>query len=132
MGRIWQEMGYIHYPLLFAFLAVAGLSLWSAMRLYRPGATADLRTKAWIDAVLFWGGFAFVAGVLGTVVGVIVAAQSIEQAAEVDPRLVWGGMKVALTSTAAGALILGLAGVVWFALQLRWRLMLAGEDGGAA
>jgi MotA/TolQ/ExbB proton channel family len=128
MGRIWQEMGFIHYPLAFAFLAVIGLALWSTMRLYRTGATADLRTKAWIDAVLFWGGFAFVAGVLGTVVGVIVAAQSIERASAINPGLIWGGMKVALTSSAAGALILGLAGLVWFALQLRWRLMLAGEE----
>lgn len=131
MARIWNEMGFIHYPLLFSLLAVVGLSLWSTMRMYRPGATADLRTKAWIDAVLFWGGFAFVAGVLGTVVGVIIAAQSIEMAGDVVPTLVWGGMRVALSSTAAGALILAFAGLVWFALQLRWRLLLAGEEGAA-
>jgi len=59
---------------------------------------------------------------------VIVAAQSIEYAGDVSPMLVWGGMRVALTSTAAGALILGVAGLVWFALQLRWRLLLAGEE----
>jgi hypothetical protein len=125
-------MGFIHWPLLFSFLAVVGLSLWSVVRLYRPGATADLRTKAWIDAVLFWGGFALIAGVLGTLVGVIVAAQSIEHAGAVDPTLVWGGVKVALSSAATGALILSLASVVWFALQLRWRLLVAGEDNRVA
>jgi len=132
MGKIWQEMGYIRWPLLFSFLAMVGLSLWSAMRLYRPGATADLRTKAWIDTVLFWGGFALIAGVLGTFVGFILAAQSVAQAGGVEISLVWYGMKVALSSSAVGALILALAALAWFALQLRWRLLLAGEERGAA
>ena len=132
MGRIWHDMGFIHWPLLFSFFAVAGLSLWSVVRLYRRGATADLRTKAWIDAVLFWGGFALIAGVLGTLLGIIVAAQSIEHAGAVEPTLVWGGVKVALSSAATGALILSLSGVVWFALQLRWRFLLAAETEGRA
>ncbi len=132
MGRIWYEMGFIHWPLLFSFLAMVGLASWSALRLYRSGATADLRTKAWIDAVLFWGGFAFIAGVLGTLVGFIVAAQSIERAGNVATSLVFGGMKVALSSSAAGALILAFSALVWFALQLRWRLLLAGEEREAA
>lgn len=132
MGEIWHQMGYIHWPLLFSFLAMVGLSLWSALRLYRPGATADLRTKAWIDAVLFWGGFALIAGVLGTLVGFMLAAQSIAQAGSVETSLVWYGMKIALSSSAAGALILALAALVWFALQLRWRLLLATEEREAA
>lgn len=102
MGKIWQEMGYIRWPLLFSFLAVVGLSLWSAMRLYRPGATADLRTKAWIDTVLFWGGFALIAGVLGTFVGFILAAQSVAQAGGVEISLVWYGMKVASPALRSG------------------------------
>jgi hypothetical protein len=127
MDAIWQEMGYIRWPLLFSFLAVVGLSTWSALRLYRPGASADLRTKAWVDAVLFWGGFALFAGVLGTLVGVIIAAQFIERASDVNPGLVWGGIRVALLSFVAGLLILGFAGVVWFTLQMRWRFLRAGE-----
>jgi hypothetical protein len=42
--------------LAFSFMTVVGLGLFSAVRLFRPGAMADLYTKAWLDAILFWGG----------------------------------------------------------------------------
>ena len=44
-------------------------------------------------------------GFLGTVAGMILAFQSIEQAGSVDPALVAGGIKVALLTTAAGLMI---------------------------
>jgi biopolymer transport protein ExbB len=44
-------------------------------------------------------------GFLGTVMGMILAFQSIEQAGEVEATLVAGGIKVALLTTAAGLVI---------------------------
>ena len=44
-------------------------------------------------------------GFLGTVIGMIVAFQSIEAAGEVEATLVAGGIKIALTTTAAGLVI---------------------------
>lgn len=44
-------------------------------------------------------------GFLGTVIGMIIAFQSIEAAGEVDATLVAGGIKVALLTTAAGLTI---------------------------
>jgi biopolymer transport protein ExbB len=44
-------------------------------------------------------------GFLGTVVGMVLAFAAIEQAGDVDPTLVAGGIKVALLTTAAGLLI---------------------------
>jgi hypothetical protein len=131
MGTMWVNMGYIRYPMAFALLVVVLLAGWTAMRLFRRGATPDLRTKAWLDAVLFWGGFAMVAGILGTLVGIMIAAQSIEAAGDVSTTLVWGGIKVALSTSAFGALILGFAGLLWFVLQLRWRLLRAGLAEGS-
>ena len=43
-------------------------------------------------------------GFLGTVIGMIIAFQSIEAAGEVEATLGAGGIKVALLTTAAGAL----------------------------
>jgi hypothetical protein len=102
-----------------------GLALWSSARLFRAGASPDLHTKAWVDAILFWGAFAVISGVLGTLVGIIIAAQSIEAAGSVSTSLVWGGIKLAMLSSAFGTLILGFASLIWFALQLRWRLLVA-------
>jgi len=44
-------------------------------------------------------------GFLGTVAGMILAFGAIEQAGDVDPSLVAGGIKVALLTTAAGLVI---------------------------
>jgi biopolymer transport protein ExbB/TolQ len=87
-----------------------------------------MSTKAWLDSILFWGGFALISGVLGTLVGIIVAARAIETAGGVSSPILWGGIRVALLTATFGTLILALASILWFALQLRWRLLVAGEE----
>jgi len=123
MSDVWIQMGFIRWPLAFACVAVLVLGTYSSTRLFRSGAVADRMTKAWLDAVLFWGGFAMITGVLGTLVGIVVAAQSIEMAGSVSTALVWGGIKVAVLSSAFGALVFAASGLLWFALQLRWRVL---------
>jgi hypothetical protein len=125
VSEIWNAVGFIRWPLTLSFLAVAVLALWSTYRLFRSGAEPTLHTKAWIDAILFWGGFAFITGILGTLVGVIIASQFIEAAGQISTSLVWGGIKVSLLSSALGTMIMGFAALLWFALQLRWRLLQA-------
>ena len=120
---IWLAMGFMRYPLTLSLVIVTVLALWSANRLFRPGASPDRLTKAWLDAILFWGGFAVICGVLGTLIGVVLAAQSIEAAGDVSTTLVWGGIKVAMLTSVFGMLILGFAALLWFVLQLRWRLL---------
>ena len=127
MLSTFEAMGFIRYPITFALVCVALLTVYSGTRLSRSGAVPDLLTKAWIDAVLFWGTFAMIAGVLGTLVGIVVAAQSIEAAGQVSTALVWGGIKVALLSSAFGTLILAASALAWFGLQLRWRVLEARE-----
>jgi len=121
-------MGFMRWPLALSLLAVVVLSIWSAGKLFRPKPNADLRTKAWVDAILFWGGFAVIAGALGTLVGVIIAAQSIEAAGEVSVTLVWGGIKVAMLTSAFGLLIMAFSALNWFVLQMRWRLLVAERE----
>jgi hypothetical protein len=125
MISMWAALGVIKWPLALSVVVVASLTLWSAVRLFGPAAAPDARTKAWLDAILFWGGFAFVTGALGTLWGVVLAAQSIERAGEVSAALVWGGIRVALLSATVGAVILAVSGLVWFVLQMRWRLLAA-------
>lgn len=125
MGELWRELGFIRWPLTFSLLAVVLVSALSVYRLYKPGVGGDMRSKVWIDAILFWGGFAVITGVLGTVVGVVVAAQSIEAAGEVSTSLVWGGLKIALLSSVFGLVVLFFSSLVWFGLQFRWRMLVA-------
>ena len=127
LAQVWNGIGFIRWPLFFSFVAVMGLTLWSAVRLFRPSATPDLLSKAWLDAILFWGGFSAITGLLGTLVGFTIATQSVEAAGVVDVTLMWGGIKVAMLSSVLGVMILAFASLLWFVLQLRWRLLVAGE-----
>ena len=127
VDAVWTEFGFIRWPLMFSFMTVIGLALFSTIRLFRPGATPDLHTKAWLDAILFWGGFATISGLLGTLIGITIASQSVEAAGEVNVTLMWGGIKISLLSSLFGVLILAFASLLWFVLQLRWRLLVADE-----
>ena len=127
LAATWSDMGFIRWPLIFSFLVVVVLALWSAIKLFRPHATPDLQTKAWLDAILFWGGFATISGLLGTLVGFTIATQSVEAAGEVNVTLMWGGIKVSMLGSRFGVLILAFAALLWFVLQLRWRLLVADE-----
>lgn len=127
----FTALGVIRWPLTFSMAAVAVLALWS-LRLVWSGAMPDRHARTWIDAILFWGAFAAVTGVLGTLVGVIIAAQAIETMGGLSDTLVWGGIKVALLSSALGTLILAVASLLWFGLQFRWRVLVVRYAGETA
>lgn len=131
MIELWEAMGFIRYPLTFSSMVILALVLYSSVRLFEGDARTLPMTRTWTDAVLFWGGFAFITGVLGTLLGIVLAAQSIEQAGTVSPMLVWGGIKVALYSSVFGLLVLAASSLAWFALHLRWRALASRETGSA-
>ena len=53
-------------------------------------------------------------------------------AGEVNVTLMWGGIKVSMLGSLFGVLILAFASLLWFVLQLRWRLLVADEVEAAA
>ena len=44
LAATWSDMGFIRWPLIFSFLVVVVLALWSAIKLFRPHATPEQRT----------------------------------------------------------------------------------------
>jgi hypothetical protein len=122
MGFIWDGMGFSRFPLVLCSVLVVLFGLWSALKLYRPGASPEIRTKVWTDAVLFWGGMAMLVGILGFVTGVIIVLQGYEAG---SPTTMATGAKAALLSSGSGTMILIFAALLWFFLQLRWRLLAA-------
>lgn len=117
--------GVMMYPIALSALVVLGLTAWSAWRLWARGPRVDARLEAGVDGVLFWGGFALLLGVLGTVVGIAQVAQAVEMVGEIHTTLVWGGVKLALITTIWGTVILGAAALFWFLLRVRCRALLA-------
>lgn len=122
MGTL-DALGIFLAPLTLSFVLVMSLGIWSAWRLFGPGASADPAAKVWVDAILFWGGFALIAGALGAVVGVVRALQGYEAAGEFASPLVAPGLVLFTLSLVVGLGILAIAALLWFVLQLRWRLL---------
>ena len=115
--EIFSNGGIMMWPITFcgiAVVALAGRAMWRM----RAGSTEPMAAvRAGIDGVLFWGVYASVLGVLGTVVGILLAAQAVEAVGEVHVTLVSGGIKVALTTTIYGMLILLSGALLWFGLR---------------
>lgn len=113
MIETFQSGGYI----MWVILAAAGAMIWrtaSAVVSLRRRA-ADVRGE--IDSVAFWGGFAALLGVLGTVAGLSQAARAIARAGEVDAALAWSGIGVTLITTLFGLATFALALLIWVALR---------------
>jgi len=116
-GMAFSDMGVMRWPITFCLLMVLVLSVQAALRMRSAEPTQKALARSTIDGSLFWGSYAAVLGVLGTVVGFMVAAQAVEALGQVEPRLVWGGVKVALSTTVYGLLIFLISALAWFALR---------------
>ena len=113
----FSQMGVMAWPITFCALMVTVLVGRAVLRMRSAEHEQAVLARTTIDGSLFWGAYAAVLGILGTVVGVIVAAQSIEHAGRAEAPLVWGGLKVALSTTVYGLLIFLVAALLWLGLR---------------
>lgn len=126
MIEAFESGGFIMWPILVCALLVLGVTANSGRKLVT--AEGEARRHSALAAIPFWGAFAVVLGVLGTVVGWMQMAQALERAGAVDVTLVGGGFGVSLISTIFGLLVLSVSLLCWFALWLpRRRLAVAGD-----
>lgn len=111
----FREGGFMMWPILAAGLLVLATAAAEGRRLV--AASAERRRDANAEVVLAWGGFAAVIGVLGTLIGIVQAARSIEAAGHVESLLLWGGIKVTLITSIFGLLVFAASLLIWFALH---------------
>jgi biopolymer transport protein ExbB/TolQ len=130
MMEIMREGGYMMWVILAASLLILGLSVWATVRTAKlSGPNAVLETA--IDAVLFWGVWVVVIGLLGTFLGIYQAAGALEMiGGAASATLIWGGIKVSLTTTVFGLLVFSVAALLWMGLRARYRRV-AGTLGSA-
>jgi len=123
-----EALGSFGWLLALCFVLVLVLALWSAWKLFRPGALPDAGVKIWVDATLFWGVFGLIISGIGALVGVIEALQGIEATGRFLTPQSAPGIKLAVLSSLSGVLILAVAAFLWFFLQLKWRLLKVQTD----
>lgn len=118
MMDVFMAGGFFMWPIAAAAVLVLGLAATAATRLTRDGADPGPELRSRIDAILFWGGFAAVLGVLGTTGGIAQMARAIEVAGGASAALVWGGVQLALVTTLFGLAVLIVSLLLWYALSL--------------
>jgi biopolymer transport protein ExbB/TolQ len=115
-----REGGIMMYPLIGIAIVIVIMAVRSWMRISGKAGN-DAVVETGIDAVLFWGSYGVVLGILGTLVGIAQAATAIQAVGTVTAALVWGGIKVALNTTIFSLVVFSIAFVVWFSLRVRYR-----------
>lgn len=113
----FQSGGVIMWPVLAAGIA-AVVQTGRAWRARRGADGRTPRPSSTTDSILFWGAFATVVGVIGTLVGVGLMASYMEGASGVPASVVWSGLKVALVPTVFGLAVLTVALCGWASLRL--------------
>lgn len=108
--------GPLMWPVLAALIA-AVVQIVRGWRARRRG-SAPAAPPSTTDSILFWGGFAAVVGLIGTLVGIGVMAKAMETAGSAPASIVWGGLEVALVPTVFGLAVLTLALCGWASLRL--------------
>lgn len=115
MIELFEDGGVMMWPILLGLVAVVVVAARGAMSMTSDPHGGDARSAA--DAVLFWGFFSALLGLLGTLIGITQAAGAIGAAGGASPALIWVGIGVTLTTSLFGLVVLLLALVAWYGLR---------------
>ena len=122
--EFFKQGGFFMWPILVISIVIGVLAVWAFVRT-RDLDGPDAVVETGIDAVLFWGVWVVVVGLLGTFTGIYLAAGVIEQAAAVSPAVIWSGIRVALTTTLFGLFVFCVASLMWLGLRVSYRRRVA-------
>ncbi len=122
--EFFKQGGFFMWPILLISIVIGVLAVWAFVRT-RDLDGPDAVVETGIDAVLFWGVWVVVVGLLGTFTGIYLAAGVIEQAAAVSPAVIWSGIRVALTTTLFGLFVFCVASLMWLGLRVSYRRRVA-------
>jgi len=64
------------------------------------------------------GLFTMITGILGQLIGLLMAFSAIERAGDISPQMVWGGLKISMYTTLYGIGIYLVSILIWFLLDL--------------
>lgn len=117
MFEIIQQSGPWGIVLSALILLNLGLAGWCLFSLLgsegRPGPALGNR----INAVLFWGAFGAVVGLLGQANGIYLALRAISRASDVSPPIIMEGFAISFLTTIMGLLLLLVSALAWMGLR---------------
>ncbi len=123
--------GFLMWPVLVAGLIALALAAHAGRRLSVDDATTVVarRIRGRIDAVLFWGVFAALVGLLGTLGGVGQLARTASRAGgDLPAEVIWDGLRVTLPTFVLGLTVLLVSLGLWFGLRAVHRRRVGAAD----
>lgn len=81
--------------------------------------TAEEKTREKLDLIKSFGLLAMIMGVLGQLIGLFDALKFIEEAGQIAPGMLAGGIKVSMITTLYGLVIYVIALIIWITLKHR-------------
>ena len=116
MLQFIRESGPVIFPLFGITLLILALCVWKTIELCLK--EPNPRSVEWgLNAILFWGGFSAVLGILGQFTGIYKGLNALVHAEMVNPRFVFMGLKESMNTALYGLTVLLLAGLAWFVLN---------------
>ena len=94
-----------------------GLVTWSLTSLLGAQGKIGPGVRNRINAVLFWGIFGAVAGILGQVNGIYLALRIISAAPEISPPVIMEGFTISFLPTIMGLFLLLASALAWMVLR---------------
>ncbi len=114
LGQKLYEGGFTFtIPILIMGIVVLALFIWQLSRKMKQ----QELNKKYVELIIFLGGFSFIFGIFGQILGFYQAAGAIQQAGEISPSLIWGGFKVSLIAPIMGFTVFLISGIMWFILR---------------
>ena len=112
--RVSGPWGIVLTALILLNLGLVG---WCLTSLLSPNGKVGPALRNRINAILFWGAFGAVAGLLGQATGIYLALRAISAAAEVSPPIVMEGFAISFLTTIMGFLLLAGSALAWMGLR---------------
>lgn len=113
----WAELGFIRYPLAIVGLFLIVQTVRAILDLRGDGDAGGRAGELRVHTILLWGVLGAAIGMVGTLVGMSLVGSAVERANGAPVGLVWGGVKVALSSSVVGFMMLAFAAIAWLGLQ---------------
>ncbi len=122
-----KQMGPFGFLMIIISVVIAALAIKKAVDLFARTDRAPADLERGLHAILFWGVIASVLGVLGQISGIYNALNAIYRATEIDPRIIYMGFAESFTTTLYGLWVLLLSAIIWFALYMRYKRIVAAK-----
>lgn len=119
MAKLFYMGGPLFMGILTALLAaILALAVWFALAVATGRAREMKHFPHRLTYLRSLGLFTMITGILGQLIGLLLAFRAIEEASDISPAIVAGGLKVSMITTLYGIGIYLFSILVWLGLDL--------------